>query len=181
MTPALVCLAFVLLVAFAACFTALETALQVVREKGNGNGKHRELLRDPVALLSEVLLLGGIANLLLTIAGLWLILNPWMAAGQNPWLGALLLFGGGLVVVELIPNAFALRAPDRILRSTIPVFVILRKLIAPFAGVLRTVSERLVASLTPKRLTPRKPMLAEEVETLIDMREEQGGITADEA
>jgi CBS domain containing-hemolysin-like protein len=181
MTPALVCLAFVLLVAFAACFTALETALQVVREKGNDNRKHRELLRDPVALLSEVLLLGGITNLLLATAGLWLIVNPWSAAGQNPWLGALLLFGGGLIVVELIPNAFALRAPERILRSTLPVFVVVRKLVAPFAGALRSLSERLVASLTPKRLKPRKPMLAEEVETLIDMREEQGGITADEA
>jgi CBS domain containing-hemolysin-like protein len=181
MTPAFVCIAFVLLVAFAACFTALETALQVVREKGNGDGKHRELLRDPVALLSEVLLLGGITNLLLATAGLWLILNPWKAAGQNLWLGALLLFGGGLIVVELIPNAYALRSPDRILRSTLPVFVVLRKLVAPFAGALRVLSERLVASLTPKRLKPRKAMLAEEVETLIDMREEQGGITADEA
>jgi CBS domain containing-hemolysin-like protein len=91
------------------------------------------------------------------------------------------LFGGGLVLAELIPNAFALHAPERILRCTLPVFVILKRIAAPFASALRGVSERLVASLTPRRLQPRKAMLAEEVETLIDMREEQGGITADEA
>lgn len=181
MTPALVCLAFVLLLAFAACFTALETAIQVVREKGGGSGKHQELLRDPVALLSEVLLLGGVTNLLLATAGLWLILNPWIAAGQNPWLGAVVLFGGALVIAELIPNAFALHAPERILRCTLPVFVVLKRIAAPFASSLRGVSERLVARLTPRRLQPRKAMLAEEVETLIDMREEQGGIAADEA
>src|SRR2546423_5234243 len=126
MTPALVCLAFVLLVAFAACFTALETALQVVREKGNGNRKHSELLRDPVALLWEVLLLGGITNLLLATTGLWLILNPWSAAGWNRWIGAAVLFGGGILVVELVANAWALRAPDHTLRCTMPVFVMLR-------------------------------------------------------
>jgi CBS domain containing-hemolysin-like protein len=181
MIPALVCLAFVLLLAFAACFSALETALQVVREKGNGGGWHAELLRDPVALLSEVLLLGGVTNLLLATGGLWLILNPWSAAGQNPWAGALLLVAAGLILVELIPNACALRAPQQTLRATLPVFLVMRKLISPFAGILRRVSERLVGSFTPQRLQPRKAMLAEEVQTLIDMREEQGGISADEA
>lgn len=174
-------IAYLLLLAFAACFTALETAIQMLREKGNDPGQHRELLRDPVTLLAEVLLLGGVTNLLLAAAGLWLILNPWSTAGWNPWLGVLILFGGGLLLTELIPNAFALRTPAGTLRRMLPLFVALRKAIAPFASVLRSISERLVTAFTPKVLKPRKAMLAEEVETLIDMREEQGGISTDEA
>jgi putative hemolysin len=181
MTAVLVSSAFVLLVVLAACFSALETALQVVREKGDRGGKYREQLRDPVTLLSEVLLLCGITNLLLAAAGLWLILNPLHAAGWNPWLGALALFGGGLLIVELIPNALALRAPERALCSTLPVFVAIRRLITPLAGSLGHLSDKLVTAFTPKKLKPRKAMLAEEVETLIDMREEQGSITVDEA
>lgn len=181
MTSIVISLVFVLLLAFAACFTAMETALQVVREKGNDEGRYRDLLRDPLAVLSEVLLLGGVTNLLLATTGLWLIVNPWIRSGLNPWLGALALFGGGLLLVETLPNAWAHRAPHRVLCATLPLFVFLRRLISPFAGVLRKVGERIVAALTPHRLQPRKAMLAEEVETLIDMREEQGGITADEA
>jgi putative hemolysin len=181
MTAVLVSFAFVLLVVCAACFSALETALQVVREKGERGGKHRELLRDPVTLLSEVLLLCGITNLLLAAAGLWIILNPLSAAGWNPWLGALALFGGGLLVVELIPNALALRSPERALCSFLPLFVTMRRLITPLAASLRKVSDKLVTAFTPRKLKPRKAMLAEEVETLIDMREEQGSITPDEA
>jgi putative hemolysin len=149
--------------------------------KGERGGKHRELLRDPVTLLSEVLLLCGITNLLLAAAGLWIILNPLSAAGWNPWLGALALFGGGLLVVELIPNALALRSPERALCSFLPLFVTMRRLITPLAASLRKVSDKLVTAFTPRKLKPRKAMLAEEVETLIDMREEQGSITPDEA
>lgn len=183
MTPASISvgIAYLLLLASAACFTALETAIQTLREKGNEPSQHRELLRDPVTLLTEVLLLGGVTNLLLAVAGLWLILYPWSAAGLNPWLGTLILFGGSLLLTEFIPNAFALRSPAGALRRTLPLFLLLQKLVSPFASSLRAVSERFVAAVTPGALKPRKAMLAEEVQTLIDMREEQGGITPDEA
>lgn len=181
MMPVLISLAFLLLLVIAACFSAIETALQALRGKGAGKMAHRELMRDPIALLSEVLLLGGVTNLLLAATGLWLVLHSWSALGWNPWLGALILVGCGLVLVDLLPNACALRAPDRTLQVTLPVFAVFRRLVSPFASVLRAFSERLVALFTPSRLKPRKAMLAEEVETLINMREEQGGITADEA
>src|SRR4051812_30681123 len=115
MTPAIASLAFVLLVVLGACFSALETALQVVREKGGAaeDAARKELLRDPVTLLSEILFLGGVMNLLLATAGLWLVLGPWSDAGWNSWIGALTLFGGGLLLVEVIPNACALHAPER--------------------------------------------------------------------
>lgn len=183
MIPALISVSFLTLLCLAAGFSAIETALQAVREKGDGSGseKHRELPHDPAALLPEVLLPACVTNLLLSATGLWLILNPWTAAGWNPWLGALVLFGGGVLFAGFIPDAWALRRPDRTLKRLLPLFLVLRPLISPAAGRLRHFSEALVTRFTPKRLKPRKAMLAEEVETLIDMREEQGGITSDEA
>ena len=181
MTPVLISLAFVLLLFVAACFSAIETALQALRGKGVGKVTHSELRRDHTTVLSEVLFLGGVTNLLLAAAGLWLVWYLRSSLGWNPWCSAFILVGSGLVLVDLLPNACALRAPDRTLRGTLPVFAIFRRLISPFASGLRGFSEHLVTFFTPKRLKPRKAMLAEEVETLISMREEQGGITADEA
>ncbi len=182
--------AFVALVALAACLSALEMSLFALRERGVASLPHsmpeekerlRQILRDPVALLPEVLLLGCFANLVLAAICLWFALEPLALLGWNPWVSAPLLLGLSLLAVEILPNALALRAPERVLIRTLPWFRGVRLLLAPLCAPLRYWSEGLVKFFTPKKVKPRQNLDAEEIVTLIDVREEQGVITSDEA
>lgn len=181
---------YVILVALAACLSALEMSLFALRERGVAalpqsmpaeKERLREILRDPVALLPEVLLLGCLANLLLAAICLWLAIEPLQQLGWNPWLSAPVLLGASLMVAELVPNAMAMRSPESVLMHTLPWFRGMRWFLVPLCAPLRIWSEGLVRFFTPKKLKPRQNLEAEEIVTLIDMRQEQGAITADEA
>ncbi len=174
---------FLLLLTAAAGFSALETVLSLLRDNPkNGNTPHRaEITRNPVALLNESLLFGAISNLLLTALGLWFVTGPLRALEVNPWLGAALVFGLGMFAVEILPKTFALRAPDRALRFSLPLLKLAQRFLSPAAVLLTRSSDKLVRRLVPKRLKPRLGLAIEEIETLIEMREEQGAITTEDA
>lgn len=171
------------LAAVAAGFSALETALSLLRDTPAEEGKPRraEIVRSPVAFLNESLLFGAIANLLLTAAGVWFLTGPMRALGVNPWLGALLVFGTGMFVVEIFPKTFALRAPDVVLRLTLPLLKLARRFFSRVAGRLTRFSDSLVRRLSPRRIQPRLSLALEEIETLIEMSEEQGAITIEDS
>lgn len=78
-------------------------------------------------------------------------------------------------------NALALRSPTRTLRRTLPLFLAVRGFCRPVTRHLRQFSEGLATFFAPKKVKPRHNLLPEEVETLIDMREEQGALGTDEA
>ncbi|MEZ0389892.1 MAG: transporter associated domain-containing protein, partial [Verrucomicrobium sp.] len=188
--PVLLSIAFVVLLYVAASFSALETALFVLRKKGTpsqgipgvkGRARNAPEIKDPLSALPEVLLLGSFCNLLLATIGLWLIMGPLRGMGSNPWLSGAALFGTGFLVVEFLPNALALRSPTRTLRRTLPLFLAVRGISRPVTSRLRRVSEFMATVLAPKKIKPRQNLLPEEVETLIDMREEQGVLGTDEA
>lgn len=189
MTSALVGSIFILLLCLAACLSALATALHRLRERGAGHlmqfptaGSDRlnEHLKAPLHVLPEVLSLCYAVNLLLGAAGLWLFLSPW-ARPWNPWWAGLSLLGVLLLVVEIIPRVCGIRRAVATARRTLPIFLALRLGTSPVTSRLRRLGEQLVHRFAPKRLKPRQAILAEEVETLVDMREEQGAITTDEA
>jgi CBS domain containing-hemolysin-like protein len=173
----------VLLAAAAAGFSALETALSLLRDSPAEEGKPRraEIARNPVAFLNESLLFGAIANLLLTAAGIWFLTGPMRALGVNPWLGAVLVFGTGMFAVEILPKTFALRAPDLVLRLTLPLLKLAQRLFSRAAGRLMRLSDALVRRLSPRGIQPRLSLALEEIETLIEMSEEQGAITTEDA
>lgn len=180
---------YVVLVALSACLSALEMALFALRERGVASLPStmpvekeylRQILRDPVVLLPEVLLLGCFANLVLAALCLWFALEPLAGLGWNPWLSAPVLLGASLLLVELVPNALALRSPERILVRTLPWFRGMRWFLVPLCAPLRIWSEGMVRFFTPKKMKPRQNLEAEEIVTLIDMREEQGVISGDE-
>lgn len=190
MTHFLPAIAFLLLLVLAACFSALETALFSLRDRRliaadpareKPNAEAEGLLRNPVSRLHETLLVGGVCNLLLAALALYGITGPLLPPGWSLWAGALFLFGGVLIVVEIIPKAVALRAPSRTLQLTLPLLLVLRRIFAPVASVLVRVSDAIVRRLTPRRLKPVQAMVAEEIETLIEMRSEQGSISDAEA
>lgn len=186
LAPILHTVAYLALLGLAAIFSALDTALFALREKmGNESDLHekaREVIKqDPMGLLPEVLLLGCLSNLLLTTIGLYLVMEPLRHAGWNPWSSALMVFGTGLLFVEIIPNFWAMRSPVKTIHFTLPMFLKLRVVFLPVSRKLHMLSEKLVAAMTPKRLKPRQLMLVEEVETMIEMSREQGAITSDES
>lgn len=182
MIPVLLVL-FVALLAAAAGFSALETALSLLRKTPAEGAAHgpTDVSLNPVARLNETLLFGAVANLFLTAIGLYFVTGPLQVRGLNPWLGAALVFGLGLLAVEILPKTFALRSPARALRLTLPLLLVSRRLFSPLAARLTQASDALVNRLSPKRLKPRVGLALEEIETLIEMREEQGAIGADDA
>lgn len=181
---------FVVLLYVAASFSALETALFVLRKKGlpaegvpgiPARYKHAPEVREPLSALPEVLLLGAFCNLVLATIALWLVMSPLPSLGGNPWINGMVLFGTGFVMVEFLPNALALRSPTRTLGRTLPLFIAVRRFTRPVTARLRQLSERLAAWFAPRKSKPRHGLLPEEVETLIDMREEQGVLQPSEA
>lgn len=182
--------AFALLLFLAACFSALETALFTLRERHTLSAdpyrdrmspKAAALLRNPLSRLHEVLLVGGVCNVLLAALGLYFVLGPMAGMGWNVWLCGLGVFGLVLFAVEIIPKGFALHAAERTMLLTLPLLTGLHWAFAPVSRSLVNVSESLVKKITPKRLKPLQALVAEEVETLIEMREEQGVITTEES
>lgn len=189
MIPALIIAFFVLLFG-AALFSALECALFTLREQHNSVQQHRAkkigdeqsaFLLNPASWLQELLLFSGVADLLLAVLGINLIIGPLHSLGWNPWLTAPLVFGAGLLVVEIVPQVVAFHSPERVIVFTLPVFMFLRRLFSPLTNALTKISDALLRSLTPHRLAPNRGLVVEEIETLIEMREEQRAITADEA
>lgn len=172
---------FILLLGAAAGFSALETALSLLRDSPaeDDSPRRAEVARNPIAFLNESLLFGAIANLLLTALGLWFVTGP--LRGLNPWLGAVLVFGLGMFAVEILPKTLAFRAPDRVLRVTLPLLRLAHRLFSPVARLLTRSSDLLVRRISPRRLKPRLGLAIEEIETLIEMREEQGAITTEDA
>lgn len=185
----LIASAFVALLYLAACFSALESALFLLREKQSAmvrgvtegeRSKLKEIARNPMAVLPDVLLLGGLSNLILAALGVYLVLYPLRHMGCHPGWGALAVFGVGLFVVEIVPKSFAQKFPEGSLRMALPVLLSLRGFFAPLANALQRASDRLMDAI-PSRLRPRQGLNLEEVVTLIEMREEQGSISGDEA
>jgi putative hemolysin len=172
-----------LLTAAAAGFSALETALSMLRDTPAEDAAPRraKIARNPVAFLNESLLFGAIANLLLTALGLWYVTGPLRGFGVNPWIGAAIVFGLGLLAVEILPKTYALRSPDAVLRFTLPLLNLAQRFLAPVAARLTRTSDALVRRLSPARLKPRFGLALEEIETLIEMREEQGAISTEDA
>jgi CBS domain containing-hemolysin-like protein len=176
-------IAFVVLSFLAASFSALEAALTLLREmrQSASTSVKNEALRNPVPYLQESLLLGAMVNLLLTALGFYFVTERLPQMGLNPGMGAILIFGLGLVVVEILPKAWAVRAPERAIHWTLPSLLTVRRVASPLMRLLNHVNESLLEKLKPQRLRPRRGITAEEIETLIEMREEQGVIGAEDA
>lgn len=179
---AVLIIAFVLLLFLAANFSALEAALTLLREMRHPAGALRsEAARNPVPYLHESLLLGAKVNLMLVALGLYFVTGPLPRLGLHPGMGAFLIFGLGLFMVEIFPKAWAVRSPERAIRWTLPPFLMLRPLAAPLMSLLTRGNDALMSALQLRRFKPRRGFTAEEIETLIEMREEQGAINAEDA
>jgi magnesium and cobalt exporter, CNNM family len=184
----LVVIAF--LVFWSALFSGVETALfslrahQLRRLEANHHSltKFIELFRENPRRVLNVLLLGdGLINLLVVVLCLFFLWEGPRAGRIPEWLAGIVIFAVVVLLCDLIPKLLAISAPYRL--STIGSFAlqISMPLLDRIGHGLEAVSAYVVDLLTPSRLRTRPRFGDEELETLIEMSEEEGALYEGEA
>ena len=183
--PALTLLLFsiAILIFWSALFSGLETALFSLKshqlrrlEEAHPSLKQFiQVFRDnPRRVLNVLLLADVVLNIPLVVFCLLLLWEGPLAAHLPQWLAATVIFAVVVLLCDLIPKLLALSAPYRL--STLGVFT-LRALMPSLDRVghlLERASTAVVSRLTPRRLQKRAHLSDEELETLVEMGEEQG-------
>ena len=173
-----------------ALFSGLETALfalkphQLRRLQGNhpGLAQFIQIFRDNPRRVLDVLLLGdGLVKVPLVVLCLFVLWQNPFAARVPQWLAATVIFAIVVLLCDLIPKLLALSAPYRL--SAIGVFTlqISIPLLDRAGRGLETFSTALLDLLTPSHLHKRQRFSDEELETLVEMGEEEGALHEAEA
>lgn len=186
MTPlALIVFLFLiaLLIFCSAIFSGLETALFSLKSHQLRRLEERHpslkefigVFRENPRRVLNVLLLGDVfANVPIVVLCQFLIWNGPLAERIPAWLAATVIFAIVVLLCDLVPKLLALSAPYRLsalgvftLKSTMP-------LLDRVGRVLERASTTIVERLTPQHLRKRKRISDEELETLVEIGEEQG-------
>ena len=182
----IVLLVVVLILIFcSALFSGLETALFALKphqlrrleEHHPALTKFTRLFRDNPRRVLNVLLLGDVLiNVPLVILCLFLLWEGPMAGSVPGWLAAMVVFAIVVVFCDLIPKLLALSAPYRL--STIGAFVLQASvpLLARVGQILEDMSTTTIDLLTPKKLRTRARLSDQELETLVEIGEEEGAL-----
>lgn len=180
---------FVLLLLLAVV-SAMETATFAVRDApqalskvkaGQWRDDLQTILANPFLHLHRTLLVSATLNLALTALGLFIIVGPLRELRVNPWLAALVIFGFTVFVGDVIPKFIAVRAPTKVLFSTTRLLRPLRRLLDPLALLVERAADRILRQFVPRHIKSRQPITRDELETLIEMRQEQGTLDVMEA
>jgi CBS domain containing-hemolysin-like protein len=170
------------LVVCSALFSGLETALFSLREHElrRLESNHptlapfiREFRANPRRVLAVILLGSTFVNVILVVLCLALLWEgPRSALPQ--WLIGLVVFAIIVLVCDLIPKLLAVSLPYRL--SALGVFTlrVLMPLLATIGSALETISGAIVALVAPAHVRTRSHWSDEELETLIEIGEEQG-------
>lgn len=188
MTPGFLLILLVVFVALnflAALFSGLETALfslkphQIRRLEAQHPSltDFLQLFRENPRRVLNVLLLGdALVKVPLVVLSLFLLWEGPLATRVPQWLAAIVIFAGLVLVCELIPKLFALSAPYRL--SAIGVLVLQASVLFldRVGRALENLSAALVERMTPKNLRTRRRLSDEELETLVEIGEEEGAL-----
>jgi len=186
MTPValgIVLVAIAALIFVSALFSGLETALfslrphQLRRLEQNHPAlvSFVQLFRDKPRRVLNVLLLGdGLVKVPLVVLCLFLLWRGPLAEHLPQWVAAILIFAIVILLCDLVPKLIALAAPYRL--STVGAFVLQASvgLLDRVGRILESVSTAIVDLLTPQRLRTRARLSDEELETLVEIGEEEG-------
>ncbi len=175
--------AIVVLIFCSALFSGLETALfslkshqiQRLHEHHPSLTDFLRLFRDSPRRVLNVLLLGGaLINVPLVILCLVLIWEGPLATRMPSWVAALAIFAVIVLVCDLTPKLLAISKPYRL--STLGVFTlkVMMPVLDRVGRALESVSAGMIDRLTPAHLRVRRRMSDEELETLVEMGEEEG-------
>lgn len=182
-------IAYLALLSLLAIISAVETAIHMARDlepksetAGAGMAqKLRSIAANPFAHLHRALLLSATLNLALAALGLHLISGPAKTAGWNPWAAAALIFFATVMIGDVIPKFLAARAPSSVLLGGLRLLLPLQPMLDPFASWADRVTDRVLKRLIPTRVKMQPHVTRNEFETLLEMRQEQGLLDADEA
>jgi putative hemolysin len=187
---AILLVAISVLIFCSALFSGVETALfslkphQLRRLEANHARltSFIQLFRENPRRVLNVLLLGdGLINVLLVILCLFFLWEGPFAGRMPQWLAGVVIFAIVVLLCDLIPKLLAVSAPYRL--STIGAFAlqISIPLLDRIGHGLETVSAYLVDLLTPSRLRTRPHPGDAELETLLEISEEEGALYEGEA
>src|SRR4051794_13136821 len=179
-----------ILVFCSALFSGLETALfalkahQLRRLEANhaGLSKFISVFREnPRRVLNGLLLGDALVNVLLVILCLFVLWRNPFAARVPQWFAATAIFAVVVLLCDLIPKMVALSAPYRL--SAIGAFTLRMSmpLLDRVGHGLETFSTALVDLFTPKQLSTRQKLSDEELETIVEIGEEEGALHEAEA
>jgi CBS domain containing-hemolysin-like protein len=186
MTPvalAILFAALVVLIFFSALFSGVETALfslrphQLRRLEQNHPALREfvQLFRDKPRRVLNVLLLGdGLVKVPLVVLCLFFLWRGPFAGGLPQWLAAIVVFAIVVLLCDLIPKLIALAVPYRL--STVGAFTLQTSVrtLDRVGRALENVSTVIVDLLTPRRFRTRPRLSDEELETLVEIGEEEG-------
>jgi CBS domain containing-hemolysin-like protein len=172
-----------LLIFWSALFSGLETALFSLKSHQLRRLEERHpslkefigMFRENPRRVLNVLLLGDVfANVPIVVLCLFLIWNGPLAGRVPAWLAATVIFAIVVLLCDLVPKLLALSAPYRL--SALGVFTLIATmpLLDRVGSLLERASTVFVDRLTPLHLRKRKRLSDEELETLVEIGEEQG-------
>src|SRR6266481_2861350 len=174
-----------ILILCSALFSAVETALfllkphQLRRLEAHHTGltKFIQLFRENPRRVLNILLLGdGLVNVVLVVLCLFFLWEGPLAGRVPQWLAAIAIFAIVVLLCDLIPKLLALSAPYRL--STIGAFTLKASMpLLDRAGrALENISTFVVDLLTPLHLRTRTRLSDEELETVVEIGEEEGSL-----
>jgi len=169
-----------------ALFSGLETALFSLKahqlrrlEDQHPSLQHFiQVFRDhPRRVLSVLLLADVLVNVPLVILCLLLIWEGPLAAAQIPqWLAAIAIFGIVVLLCDLIPKVFALSAPYRLSAVGVWTLRAVMPLLDRVGELLEKTSEAVVDRVLPAPPKTHPGFSDEELETLVEIGEEEGSL-----
>ncbi|HEX4640754.1 MAG TPA: hemolysin family protein [Chthoniobacterales bacterium] len=188
MTPLALTVFFLLialLIFWSALFSGLETALfslkshqlRRLEEKHPSLKEFISVFRQNPRRVLNVLLLGDVfANVPIAVLCLFFIWNGPLTRRVPSWMAATVIFAIVVLLCDLIPKLLALSAPYRL--SALGVFTLkaMMPLLDRVGRVLERASNAIVDRFTPLHLRKRTRLSDEELETLVEIGEEQGTI-----
>jgi putative hemolysin len=178
------------LICCSALFSGLETALFLLKphqlrrleEHHPALTKFIHLFRENPRRILNLLLLGdGLVNVPLVVLCLFLLWEGPFATRIPQWLAAIAIFAVVVLLCDLIPKLLALSAPYRLSAMGAFALKILMPLLDRVGHGLEGVSAAIVDFLTPPQLRTRARLSDEELETLVEMGEEEGTLHEAEA
>lgn len=173
-----------------ALMTVMETAVLSIREherealanraKTSAESRALRLLQEnPERIFDQIVLVGSIAHLVLAVMVLMIVREAPFGLEVLP--AAALLFGVILIVTEVMPKAFALNRPRSVFLATSPLLLIVDRGLRGLTASLVRSCDRLVNFLTPDSLRPSPSLMEEELDTLVEMRQEEGALEVEES
>jgi putative hemolysin len=189
-TLAILVVAIAILIFCSALFSGVETALfllkphQLRRLEANHAGltKFIQLFRDNPRRVLNVLLLGdALINVVLVVLCFFFLWEGPLAGRLPQWLTGIAIFAVLVLLCDFIPKLLALSAPYRLSAISALTLQISMPLLDRIGRGLETVSAYVVDLLTPAHLRKRARLSDEELETLIEMGEEEGALYEGEA